>query len=57
MKKLKPKMNGHFAFGAIAVLGAVLMAGCTSIGPDGPARAQNDGDGATGSKPRTEANP
>jgi len=35
-------MNHHFPLVTIAVLGAVLVAGCTSTGPGGPARAQSD---------------
>jgi alpha-glucosidase len=33
MNERLPEMHGRFILGAIAVLGAVLLAGCTAIGP------------------------
>jgi hypothetical protein len=42
MNKQRPKMNDHFPLVTIAVLSVVLLAGCSSTGPGGPARAQTD---------------
>src|ERR1019366_4167154 len=42
MNPQRPELKGRFALGAIAVLGTVLIAGCTSIGAESQAQGRDD---------------
>jgi len=41
MNPQRPEVKDRFALGAIALLGAVLIAGCTSIGAESQAQGRN----------------